>query len=138
MDIIKNPVIIGLTMAVVTYLYLTWQKDKKDKKNKKHKTGKKEEDVNLLIPLVVGFITWFIVYGYFEYNQESKKHYTHSSEQQITQNIVSNPIPLPPDANYRFTKDVAASSSSEPKSFSLITSGVTVPKNLPDVMIDMF
>ena len=41
MDIIKNPVIIGLTFGVLTYVYMVWVENEKMKKNKKNKKNKK-------------------------------------------------------------------------------------------------
>jgi hypothetical protein len=130
MDIIKNPVIIGLVAAVVTYMYMGWSIEEKNKKNKKHK--KPQEEVNLMIPLVVGVILWFLAYGYFEFNGVAVTNVPVMNQQ------IKHPVPLAPDVGFRFTKDVIPTSSSDPKEFSLLTGGVTVPTVLPDVMIDMF
>lgn len=129
MDIIKNPVIIGLFAGVLTYLYMSWTIDEKNKKAKKNKNKKvQKEEVNLLIPLVVSVIVWFVSYGYFEFNDVPAP-----LAPQFKQ-----PIPLMPDVGFRFTKDVIPSSTSNTKEFSLLTGGVTVPSVLPDVLIDMF
>jgi hypothetical protein len=130
MDIIKNPVVIGLVAGVITYMYMGWSLEEKNKKNKKHK--KPQEEVNLMIPLVVGVIMWFLAYGYFEFSGVA------SISVPVVNQQIQHPVPLPPDAGFRFTKDVIPSSSSDTKEFSLLTGGVTVPAVLPDVMIDMF
>lgn len=141
MEVIKNPIIIGLVAGTLTYAYLTWDASEKNEKNKKRsKKNYKEVEVNLLIPLVVAVIGWFIAYTYFQYNNESNDIYT---TEQNSFNSVQNPrkgLPLPLTRNpgYRFVNDVI-SESSEPKSFSLLTgNGVTIPTKLPDVLIDMY
>lgn len=130
MDIVKNPIVIGLVACILTYVYLSWRA-KQAVKNNKSKKSNKPKDVNLLIPLVVGLIAWFVVYGYIEYNK--KPVLDNNPVRQITQ-----PLPIAPNANYRFTKDVIPETSSEIKSFSLLTGGVNIPtKPLPDVLIDV-
>ena len=62
MDIIKNPVIIGLFFATVTYVYLYRSVNDKKKSKKHHK----KEEINLLIPLIVGLIVWFMSFAYFQ------------------------------------------------------------------------
>lgn len=139
MDTLKNPIIIGLLAGTVTYAYLQYDASEKNKK-KKNKKGSKKTEVNLIIPLVVAVIVWFIAYAYFEYTPENGESadvmipdlYRTKSRQQI-------PLPLPvmPTPGYRFVKDVI-SDSSDPKSFSLLTGGVTVPTKLPEVLLEMY
>lgn len=131
MDVIKNPIIIGLLAGTITYIYLSWNNNEKSKK----KSKKNQKEVNLLIPLVVAVIGWFITYAYFQYSNEN------DNSDIIIPHISGNrrPIPLPMSKtpSYRFVKDVI-SESSDPKSFSLMTSGVTVPTKLPDVLMEMY
>jgi hypothetical protein len=131
MDVIKNPIIIGLLAGTITYIYLTWN----DNETSKKKSKKSKKEVNLLIPLVVAVIGWFITYAYFQYNNES------GNGDIIIPHISGNrrplPLPMSKTPSYRFVKDVV-SESSDPKSFSLLTGGVTVPTKLPDVLIDMY
>jgi hypothetical protein len=145
--IIKNPIIIGLLAGVITYAYLTYEADKNNKK-KKHRKEKDKEEVNLLIPLAVAVIIWFISYAYFEYTPDSgpgsnlQNIYQNDGIGQMTGLIDVNgkrpmPLPIPPASGYRFVKD-AIDESSDPKSFSLLTTGVNVPKNIPDVWLEMF
>lgn len=134
MDIIKNPIVVGLIASVITYIYLSWRASENNKKKKSK--DKKKEEVNLLIPLIVGVIVWFVMYGYLEYKSTNLE--THNPSNTNYQQIVQ-PLPLAPDAKFRFAKDVMPSSTSEPKSFSILTGGVSVPtKALPDVMLDLF
>jgi len=139
--IIKNPIIIGLVAGVITYAYLTYEADKNNKK-KKHR--KEKEEVNLLMPLAVAIIFWFISYAYFEYTPESGAGHGSNIQNSIINNDIDQilgkrptPLPIPPTIGYRFVKD-AVDGSSDHNSFSLLTTGVNVPKNIPDVWLEMF
>lgn len=54
-NILKNPVVLAVIAAVLTYLYLQWKK----------KTDKKEEEISLMTPAVVGLMTLFVGYSIF-------------------------------------------------------------------------
>ena len=54
-NILKNPVILAVIAAVLTYLYLQWEKKK----------NKKEEEISLITPAVVGLMTLFVGYSIF-------------------------------------------------------------------------
>ena len=138
MDIIKNPVIIGVFFATITYIYLYWSVNEKNEKNKKMSKSKKHHEkaeINLLIPLVVGLIAWFISFAYFQSDKIEGNNGINPINN-INQNRVGLPIPIVRTPSYRYTKDVI-SESSDPKSFSLVTGGVTVPTKLPDMLLDM-
>jgi len=137
MDIVKNPVIIGLLAGTITYVYLTWSLDEKNKK--RQKKGQKKEEVNLIIPLVVSIIGWFIAYAYFEYTPE--KTFSNQSVNFLDKTHgarMAMPLPVAPQAGYKFVGDVV-SESSDPKSFSLLAGGggVTIPTKLPDVLLEL-
>lgn len=143
--IIKNPIIIGLVAGVITYAYLSWQNEKENKK-KKHRKDK--EEVNLLIPLVVSIIMWFIAYAYFEYTPEQPRlgnahvlppNMNNLRDLDMTQflgNTSKMPIPVPPTKGYNFTGDVLPEQN-DPR-FSLLTTGVNIPKDIPDVWLEMY
>lgn len=135
MDIIKNPVVIGLFAGVLTYIYMSWGQEEITKKGKKII---KKNQVNLLIPLIVAVIFWFIAYAYFEYQPESVNMIpTQPSTNIIVDQHAGMPLPLPPTQNYRFAQDMATTSS-DPHSFTLLTKGgISIPKTMPDVLIDM-
>lgn len=131
--IIKNPIIIGLFAGVVTYSYLSW---KNNEENSKRKHKKHKKDINLMIPLMVAAIVWFLAYAYFECSPTSQTQ----QDQNIKQSINTSgtlPIPIPPTPGYKFIKDVVPESS-ENRAFSLLTPGVNIPKEIPDVWLDMF
>jgi hypothetical protein len=62
MDIVRNPVVIGLFVGTMTYAYLSHSAKDKNKNDKNYKKQK----INLMIPLVMALIGWFIAYAYFE------------------------------------------------------------------------
>lgn len=139
MDILKNPIVIGLTAGALTYGYLTMGVNERNEKNSKQKKrGKKteKESVNLLIPLVVGIIAWFLAYAYFEYSGDNSNT-TYGETNNILKKVPPLPLPLPPSPKYNFIKDVV-SESSEPRAYTLVTQGVNVPQNIPDVLMDMY
>jgi hypothetical protein len=123
MDIIRNPVIIGLTAGVITYYYMEY-KSRKMNNEKKKKTRIRQ----LIISFVVAFIFWFIAYGYFDYSTIPVKFQPLNTNNFDFENVN--------EREYKFINDT---SSSEPKSISLITNGITIPdRKLPDVTVDMF
>jgi len=115
MDIIKNPIIIGFTTGFLTYLYLKWTNDKKYNKKKNNKYKK---DVNLLIPLAVFIIVWFIAYAYFEY----------TAEYEDVSIVLPNEIEI---------SKKELSETSDPMSFNLVSNGIAVPNKLPDIFFEM-
>ena len=139
MDIIKNPVIIGLLAGTLTYAYLTYNIEEKNKNRRKkgHKKEHKKEEINLVIPLVISVIMWFIAYAYFEYNPSKEQISTEFLEKGQLMRMAT-PLPLAPTASYKFVGD-AVSESSDPKSFSLLVGGggVSIPTKLPDVLLEL-
>lgn len=135
MDIVKNPVIIGLLAGTITYAYLTWSLTEKNKK--RQKKGKKKEEVNLLIPLVVAVIGWFIMYAYFEQSSEKQSSMLPMNYFDKAHTRIQMPLPIAPKAGYKFVGDVV-SESSDPKSFSLLAGGgISIPTKLPDVLLEL-
>ncbi|MBA42449.1 MAG: hypothetical protein CMF62_00380 [Magnetococcales bacterium] len=67
MDILKNPIVIGILALVITYAYLWWENEQKYKKNPEIK----KKSVNLMIPGVVGAVSWFIASSYFDKNSST-------------------------------------------------------------------
>lgn len=145
MDIIKNPIVIGLTMGTLVYGYLSYTINERNEENEKKKKGKRKEkeSVNLLIPLVVIVIAWFIAYAYFEYNNEdhNKDIYKHTmlSDRQGLAGVgglQGLPLPFVTSPKFGFANDII-SETSEPRQFSLIGTGLTVPDKLPDILLDV-
>jgi len=61
-EILKNPIILGILAAGLTYLYLYWDAEKRYKA--KPKLTRKP--ISIFIPGIVGIITWFLASGFFE------------------------------------------------------------------------
>lgn len=136
MEVIKNPVIIGLLAGTITYAYLSYNIEERNKRRKKK--GAKKESVNLMIPLVITIIAWFIAYAYFEYNPQQKVEESNiAQELKLKRPFQKLPLPIISPPKYKFTRDVI-SESSTPQEFTLVNSrGITLPTELPDVLLEM-
>ena len=66
---LKNPIIIGILAAALTYLYLWWEEKKRMEKNPKAKSM----PPNIITPIIVGVIGWFIASNYFSNKTEVPK-----------------------------------------------------------------
>ena len=119
MDIIKNPVIIGILFGVVSYAYLVWQ----NKKKNKNKNKDKKKKINLLIPVLISFIGWFIAYSYFNYDNDTNKN--------------TIPLPILPQKSYKFTGNVNPESV-DFHSVNYVSNGINIPTKLPEVLLQMY
>lgn len=57
---LKNPILIGIIMSLITYLYLRWESNQKHKDNPEAT----KKSVNMMIPVAVGALSWFIFSTY--------------------------------------------------------------------------
>jgi len=62
MNLVKNPIVIGIIAGIITYLYIHWNNETKHKKNPKSK----RKPVSLVTPIVVSIIVWFIATNYLD------------------------------------------------------------------------
>ena len=117
-DIIQNPIIIGLFAGVVVYIYM--KNEKKDQKNK---------NINLLIPLVVFIAFVFISHVYFECYDSNE----------ISPVVENKPIMPPMNEIYQSSliESKNISETSDPASFSLVTNGIQIPNQLPNILFEM-
>lgn len=137
MNILKNPTVLGLIIGTLVYGYLyytTNERNEENEKKKKHRR-KEKETVNIAIPLVVAVITWFIAYAYFEYNDGTNTSSNPINEFKNFENSRLS-MQLNPSPKFQFVGDVI-SESSDPKEFALLNSGINVPSNLPDILLDV-
>ena len=88
-DILKNPIIIGLLVALITYVYMYWEANKKYEKNPKIK----REQISILIPSIVGIIAWFIASGYFNNNNNNNNNNIIRLGGNTIKNNVANIVP---------------------------------------------
>jgi len=94
MEVLINPVVIGLACGTITYYYLSYgSKDLNLTKKRKRQIKQ------LLISLVVAIIGWFVAYGYFD-SQTS----------------------TPSNTEYKFIKDSKDLSATEPVDFYPVSS----------------
>ncbi len=149
-DIIKNPVIIGLTVGVLVYLYIKWDSSKKEDK---HKDKNKRKDSNILIPLFLGTLSWFIANNYYDnYNNETplNNNLTINNNYEVPGklNLSDSPliggsggVNLMNNVGNKFNMNTNMNPVyNQPSSYHLLKKGITIPNNmtLPDIMIENF
>lgn len=127
MDILKNPILIGVFVGVCSYMYLKHQVDQENK-NLDSKMPKKE--VNLFIPLVVTVLAWFIAHNYFNASFVSAP-----SGPQVETVVVNEPAAVVVE---REMISSGVGSGESVKSYHLISRGMSIPNEipLPDVFIE--
>lgn len=62
LDIIKNPFVIAIIFAVITYLYLWWEEKKKVENNPNY-----TQNISMVTPIigaVIGFALGYIIFGF--------------------------------------------------------------------------
>lgn len=131
-EILKNPVIIGLLAGAIVYNYMAWNRKKEiEKRLKKGKKIKEEQKYNdIVIPSIVAVIIWFISFAYFNYKDEKSG--------QIGQIGTIQPIhPIQPKISVPAIQSLQPQNSPSDiaHSFTMVnknTLGVTMP---PDVII---
>ena len=162
LDIIKNPVIIGLTVGVLVHLYFKWEASKIENKDKN-----KRKDSNLLIPLFLGIAAWFIAHNYYEkynfdevisnninnnvnYQFPEKLELSDVTMNNTDANLLNNNfnnMQLPAFNNIQqqplfnnIQQPPLFNNIQQPPTFHLLKKGVTIPNNitLPDVLLEKF
>jgi hypothetical protein len=61
-EFLKNPIVLGMVAAILTYIYFHWKAEQDRKKNP---DGKKKKS-NFLYPGIAGVLVWFLTSSYFE------------------------------------------------------------------------
>jgi hypothetical protein len=69
--LVRNPIVIGIFIGTVAYLYLQWENDKIKQNKDKDKNKKYNSDDTLFIPITLGIITTILAYSYLD-NCKSK------------------------------------------------------------------
>jgi hypothetical protein len=130
LDIIKNPVIIGLFAGGLTYVYMKWKNDADHKKSKNKNKPKK--DVNLIIPLAVFLVFWFVSYIYFSASDD--KTATNSKTDSSVVDITKNDLAVEP-LTYKFVKE---SDNNDQKSYMLMGGGgISIPSNFHETLFEL-
>lgn len=117
LDIVKNPIFIGLAGAIITYSYFYWvNRDNSDNKKKK----KSNNTYHILISLCVGLIFGFGTYIYIESMKDSKYSITSGKNIDVSSDsTISTPSP-------------------KANSIHIPSKSLIIPQNLPDVFIEAF
>lgn len=139
LDILKNPIVLGVLAGVVTYLYMMWCNNKKYEKNPNEK-----KEISLVTPAVVAVIVAVVAYGYFHSSGETTapvpQHTTSPGQGagivQVTPGVAKG-LGAGTEQRFNFVQDVSPES---PALFHLISRGVNIPNNLnvPDVFIETY
>lgn len=129
-EILKNPVIIGLLAGAIVYNYMAWNRKKEiEKRLKKSKKIKEEQKYNdIIIPSIVAIIVWFIAFAYFNYKEEKMGQMGQMGQMG---NPIQPKINVPPIQSLQPQN----SPSDIAHSFTMVnktTTGVTMP---PDVIV---
>jgi hypothetical protein len=139
-EILKNPVIIGLLAGAIVYNYMAWNRKKEiEKRLKKGKKIKEEQKYNdIIIPSIVAIIVWFISFAYFNYKEEKTSVVNVQTKLPVqsmpVQTIPVQTIPVQ-TIPVQSMPPINASPSDIAHSFTMInktSTGVTMP---PDVIV---
>lgn len=135
MNIIKNPVTIGIVAGLLTYLYMKWKYNQDQKINKYKNRNKKPKDINLLIPFAVFIVFWFISYAYFcnDFDDDDVVIVPKINNMEMPLNSIN---PMEPIPVYKLKKEI--SETSDPTEFNLVSNGIHIPKQLPDILFEMY
>ena len=129
-DVIKNPVIIGLIAGVLTYIFILWYYKEKIKKDPRYR-----RTYAIFIPIFVGVIAWIISYIYFSYNSVEVMEEINMSQTggDIFANSLNNNIKINADTSLKELSNKIKTN----KSYQ-VNKGLNIPDNLPDVFIENF
>ena len=117
MNIIKNPVIIGLFFGLLTYLYLVCFHSKSTKKYKKNNKIKKKiiyKNPDFFYPIIVFSLTWLITFIFLDNDNESNEFI----EKEFNE-----------EKSYELRNDNIEDDS---RSFRMVKTGINIPRNLPN------
>src|SRR5947207_13426591 len=134
-EILKNPIVLGIFAGTIAYLYLLWDNDKKYK-NAKDKNEKIKKDINLMIPLIVAVVVCVISYAYFYSADVDKK-----PSIDLTETLKSGDVKA--GTRYKFSDGIVGKNDNlefSPESaseFHLMSKGLNIPnKAVPEVFMD--
>jgi len=132
LEILKNPIVLGLFAGTIVYLYLLWSNEKKNKTKNKIKNKK---DINPMIPLIVSVVVCIISYASFYSSCDLKKTSAIDLTETLNVKNIGNKI------KFAFSDgdDNLKHSSESVTEFHLMKSGLHVPnKAIPEVFMETF
>jgi hypothetical protein len=65
-NILKNPIILGLIVGIIAYLYIRWDNQQEADKRKSQNIILDENDDELFIPITLAIITAILAYCYLD------------------------------------------------------------------------
>jgi len=139
MDIIKNPIIVGIIFGVITFMIIKWHNEKENKRRVRKNKKPKNEKINILIPLAVAIVTGLFVWWYFKPINVNTTHapiIPQPIQEHINKPISeSKTIYTLSDKQNQF--QVKQQSPPGSVTYHVIGKGVNFPENIPDVFLDM-
>ena len=123
-EILQNPIVIGIIMGSLTYLFMIWDNSRKPENER--------EEISIYTPIIMAVAACVISYGVQMYLSGDKKINISENIKEIAQDV----LVMQPPSNIQNTN---TASNSSVASYQLIGKGVGLPDNidLPDVFIDM-
>lgn len=122
LEILKNPIVLGILASAITYMYLLWDKKKKAAKKT---DGEIKKDINLMIPLIAGITVCIVAYIVFCSNVSA----------------VSYDIPQVDslDIKYKFSDEMIKNDSASVGEIRLVSRGVNIPNRvIPAVFMETY
>jgi hypothetical protein len=145
MEVIKNPIVIGVLTGITTYAYLKYNVDKKNKILLSDDKDAELEEVNLMTPLLFTIIGWLFAISYFQdetnimteniSNNKSNVIVTESNKPELLIGGTNNGNHLQREIN----NIVETMTTHSEKSYHVLSKGLNIPRELgklPDVFIE--
>jgi len=143
LEILKNPIVLGIFAGTIAYLYMLWDNEKKYK-NAKDKYEKNKKDINLMIPLIIAVIVCIFSYAYFYSSDEVKNTNPIDLTETLNVNVSKNDVGTKykfsdGNENMQMSNNKLTFSPESATEFHLISKGLNVPnKAVPDVFMETF
>ena len=124
LDILKNPIILGVLAGTVAYLYYYWQESQRQKANPRLK----KKSINIFVPGVAAVIVWFASSMYFDKTNNTAQEGGEGEGNLLPNNSIIHRL----DENVEIGSDASYGS----KSYRLVGKGrIQLPDQ--DVFLDL-
>lgn len=117
MNIIKNPIIIGLFFGILTYIYMVFFHSKYTKKYKKNNKTKKKivyKNPSFFYPIIVFSLSWLIAFIFLDDDDDVNILNKNFNEEK----------------SYELRND--DNENDDTRSFRMLKTGINIPRNLPN------
>lgn len=122
LDIVKNPIFIGIFGAIITYSYFYWTDNNNEKAHDNKKKKNSNTTYHILVSLCVGLILGFGSYIYFDMAGAGQGTNSNS-------NSIANE-----NSSLHDTPIIAPKTNS----LNVPSKSLVIPQSLPDVFIETF